>query len=167
MEKNNIVLIGMPGAGKSTLGVVLAKALGKQFIDTDLLIQEQTGKRLQDIINKNGIDGFLSVEEKVVSALNCENSVIATGGSVVLLKKAMENLQKNGVIVFLDVPLDELKLRINNITTRGIVMSKDENINSVFEKRFPLYNAYSDITVDAKNGSFEKTIEQIICKVSK
>lgn len=165
MKKSNIVLTGMPGAGKSTLGVVLAKALGKQFIDTDLLIQQHTGECLQDTIENKGINGFLSVEEETVSALECENSVIATGGSVVLSAKAMENLHRTSIIVYLDVPLEEIKKRITNITTRGIAMQKDESIDLVYEKRLPLYKEYADITVNAENAEFEKTVEKIIKKV--
>lgn len=165
MKKSNIVLTGMPGAGKSTLGVVLAKALGKQFIDTDLLIQQHTGECLQDTIENKGINGFLSVEEETVSALECENSVIATGGSVVLSAKAMENLRRTSIIVYLDVPLGEIKKRITNITTRGIAMQKDESIDLVYEKRLPLYKEYADITVNAENAEFEKTVEKIIKKV--
>lgn len=162
MEKQNIVLIGMPGAGKSTLGVVLAKAAGMQFIDTDLLIQQKTGERLQDTIDKKGLDAFLEIEEEVISSLCLSGYVIATGGSAVMSLKAMENLQRIGRIVYLDVPLDEIKQRLDNITTRGIAMHKGESIDTVFQKRLPLYLKYADITVSAANSHFEQTVEKIL-----
>ncbi|MGN0493245.1 MAG: shikimate kinase [Acutalibacteraceae bacterium] len=160
MKKSNIVLIGMPGAGKSTVGVVLAKTAALEFVDTDLLIQKQTGRKLQDIIDGDGIDEFLKIEGGVISALDCKNSVIATGGSAVFSENAMDNLRRDGVIVYLDVPLDEIKRRVDNITTRGIAMKSGETLETVYNERLPLYKKYADITVPCK--ATEQTVEQII-----
>lgn len=148
MKKSNIVLIGMPGAGKSTVGVVLAKTAALEFVDTDLLIQKQTGKKLQEIINDDGIEAFLKIEGEVISRFDCKNSVIATGGSAIFSENAMNNLCRDGVIVFLDVPLDEIKRRVNNITTRGIAMEPGETLETVYNERLPLYKKYADITVN-------------------
>ena len=160
--KNNIVLIGMPSAGKSTLGVILAKTLGKQFVDTDLLIQKHTGETLQETINRDGIKAFLEIEETVVASAECDNSVVATGGSVVFSEKAMDKLKENGTVVYLDVPLSDIKRRLNNITTRGIAMNPNETIETVYEQRLPLYRKYADITVPAADNDFEQTVEKII-----
>lgn len=148
MKKSNIVLIGMPGAGKSTVGVVLAKTAALEFVDTDLLIQKQTGKKLQEIIDNDGIDEFLKTEGEIISRVDCKNSVIATGGSAVFSESAMNNLRRDGVIVFLDVPLAEIKRRVDNITTRGIAMKSGETLETVYNERLPLYKKYADITVD-------------------
>ena len=160
MKKNNIVLIGMPGAGKSTVGVVLAKTAALEFVDTDLLIQKQTGRKLQEIIDNDGIEAFLKIEGEVISKLDCKNSVIATGGSAVFSESAMNNLSRNGIIVFLDVPLDEIKCRVNNITTRGIAMKPGETLETVYNERLPLYKKYADITVDLADT--EHTVKKIL-----
>lgn len=165
--KSNIILIGMPAAGKSTLGVILAKTLGKQFLDTDISIQQYTGEILQDTINRDGIDTFLKIEEKVVSETICENTVIATGGSIVFSDKAMQNLKQNGIVIFLDVPLGDIKKRLSNITTRGIAMKPDKSIDSVYEERLPLYIKYADITVNSAKSGIEKTVEEIINSINK
>lgn len=163
MKKSNIVLIGMPGAGKSTVGVVLAKAAGLEFVDTDLLIQKQTARKLQEIINNDGLAVFLKTEKEVISGLKCQNSVIATGGSAVYSETAMNNLSCDGIIVFLDVPLDEIKRRVDNITTRGIAMKPGETLQTVYNERIPLYKKYADITVSSRNT--EQTVEEILNKL--
>lgn len=150
----------MPGAGKSTVGVVLAKAAGLEFVDTDLLIQKQTGRKLQEIINNDGIDAFLKTEGEVISALDCRDSVIATGGSAVFSETAMNKLRRDGIIVFLDVPLDEIKRRVDNITTRGIAMKPGETLETVYNGRLPLYKKYADLTVPC--GNTEETVEKIL-----
>ena len=160
MKKSNIVLIGMPGAGKSTVGVILAKAAGLQFCDTDLIIQQKTGRKLQEIINSDGIEKFLKTESDVLSKLSVENSVIATGGSAVYSEAAMENLKRTGIAVWLDVPLCEVKRRIDNITTRGIVMHPGESLESIYAERLPLYRKYADITVSC--SATEETVENIL-----
>lgn len=160
MKKSNIVLIGMPGAGKSTVGVILAKAAGLQFCDTDLIIQQKTGRKLQEIINSDGIEKFLKTESDVLSELSVENSVIATGGSAVYSEAAMQNLKRTGIAVWLDVPLCEVKRRIDNITTRGIVMHTGESLESIYAERLPLYRKYADITVSC--SATEETVENIL-----
>lgn len=160
----NIVLIGMPSSGKSTLGVVLAKTLRMQFVDTDLIIQQKTGKRLQELINENGTDFFLKTEQEIVCSLDLEGFVIATGGSVVLSDKAMQSLKDNSVIIYLEASLEELDLRLNNIKTRGIAMEKGESLESVYIKRKPLYERYADIIVSSEN-SFEATVEIIVREI--
>lgn len=160
--KKNIILIGMPGAGKSTVGVVLAKALGLQFADTDLLIQGKAGKTLQSIIDNEGIEAFLKTEEEVLSSLSLQGFVIATGGSAVLSHKAMIKLKENGVAVFLDLPIEEIKKRVNNITTRGIAMDKGDSLDKVFNTRLPLYGKYADITVCTQALTLEETVGKIL-----
>ena len=162
MKTNNIILIGMPGAGKSTLGVVLAKAVGFDFIDTDLIIQSEQNEKLYRIIEKKGIEKFIEIENKTVSSLKAENSVIATGGSVIFGKEAMENLKKLGKVVYLSVEEKEIEKRLSNIKTRGIVMEKGETVEKIYNERTPLYEKYADITVLCKEMDLEKTVEKII-----
>ena len=152
----------MSGAGKSTLGVLLAKALGKHFTDTDIIIQQQTGKLLQDIIDSEGIARFMEIEEEVVSALHLQNTVIATGGSVVYSEKAMQTLRQSGTVVYLRVAFEDLAKRISNITTRGIVFKGSNDLHAVYEERLPLYEAYTDITVDSTNRDIESSVAEII-----
>lgn len=162
----NVILIGMPGCGKSTVGVVLAKSLGFGFTDTDLIICEKEGQKLQDLIDEQGIKRFLEIEEQVGRELNCKNTVVATGGSMVMNQKAMENLRSLGTVVYIDVPLEVLKKRINNMKTRGIVFEKGETLEDIFNKRTPLYKKYADITVTvSKNGSLEHTAAKIVKKL--
>ncbi len=160
-EMNNIVLIGMPGAGKSTVGVILAKTLGFQFIDTDLLIQTKAGKKLQEIIDTDGLDSFINLENEVISNLQAENAVIATGGSAVLGSGAKDALRRLGKVVYLEVPLRELKRRLYNIKTRGIAMKKGETIGDVFSLRAPLYEESADMVVRTKGKSAEQVVEEI------
>lgn len=163
----NIVLIGMPGAGKSTLGVVLAKTLNYSFIDSDLVIQTETGMLLQDIIERDGIDAFLKTEEALVRSIEAENAVIATGGSVVFGSSAMEKLKENGVTVYLKVSANELERRIHNITTRGIAMKKGETIADVLRVRAPLYEKYADCTIDCDGKTLEQVLADVIAKINK
>ncbi|MBQ8767844.1 MAG: shikimate kinase [Clostridia bacterium] len=158
---SNIVLIGMPGCGKSTVGVILAKTLGIGFVDTDLIIQQREKRLLQDIIDKEGIDKFLDCEEDAVMSVDCDNSVIATGGSVVFRDNSIKHLKKNGKIFFLDVSLDEIKSRLDNISTRGVVAEKSQSIDEIFDQRFPLYEKYADYILKLNNSNVENTVEQI------
>lgn len=161
----NIILIGMPGCGKSTAGVLLAKILGYSFLDTDLLLQQRAGKKLYEIIRDDGMDAFLQLENDTVAALeDVDKMVIATGGSVVLGEAAMERLDKMGQIVYLQLPLSQIQQRISNIKTRGIAMSPGENLGDVYGRRVPLYEQYADITVSAA-FSLEKTVEDIVHSV--
>ncbi len=158
----NICLIGMPGAGKSTMGVVLAKTLGLQFIDTDLLIQSQHQKRLQDILNEQGIENFLQIENDVIRQLNAQNTVIATGGSVIFGLEAMQNLKKISHILYLQLSVQTIKNRLNNIQTRGIAMAKDQTIEDIFNKRVPLYEQYADLIIPAEDKNLEETVLFIV-----
>lgn len=158
---NNIVLIGMPGAGKSTVGVILAKTLGMNFIDTDLLIQERHNTLLQDMINNEGINSFLRKEEDSILSIECNNSVIATGGSVVYSPVSMEHLKKLGHIIYLKLTYEEIERRINNIKTRGIVIEKGQQLSDVFFQRSPLYEKYCDIIVNCSGIDMEGIVERI------
>ncbi len=158
----NIVLIGMPGAGKSTLGVVLAKTLGRNFIDTDIMAQEASGKLLQEIIDDEGTSAFLETEEKTILSLHTHHAVIATGGSVVFSEKAMEHLKRDGIVVYLKISFEEMVRRLNNITTRGIVLVAGQGLRDMYDQRVPLYEKYADITIDCTGGDFEKCIGNVM-----
>lgn len=159
----NIVLIGMPGSGKSTVGVILAKSLGVDFIDTDLLIQRRENRLLQDIIDTDGIEYFLDRECEAVLSMDSTDAVVATGGSVIFRDEAMKHLQKNGKIVYLDVPISELKHRLSNIKTRGVAAKKGETVEDIYNERNSLYEKYADIYINANSLSCEQTVD-IICE---
>ncbi len=167
-NKSNIVLIGMPSCGKSVTGVVLAKILNKKFIDVDLMIQERAGKGLQTIINEDGIDAFKKLEEEVLLTVDFTNAVIATGGSAIYYDAAMEHLKINGTVVYIDVPLDDIKKRLKNIKTRGVAMGKGQTLDDLYNIRKPLYEKYADVTVKSYNkNSMEDTVEAILAAVVK
>jgi shikimate kinase len=161
----NIVLIGMPSSGKSTVGVVLAKTLGMNFIDTDLVIQEKTGQLLQNIINDDGINYFLQIEENSILSLKVKNSIIATGGSVIFCDKAIEYLKMKGILVYLNVEFKEIVKRLDNITTRGVVLAKGQSLKDMYNQRAPLYQKYSDITIDCSNKGVEEIILNVISEI--
>ncbi|WP_225446429.1 shikimate kinase [Paenibacillus rhizovicinus] len=161
-KKRNIVLVGMSGAGKSTLGVLLAKALGMDFVDTDLVIQQQEGRLLQAIIDQDGIEAFMAVEESVVSALQVNDCIIATGGSVIYSEKAMHALRQGGQIVYLHVSYEEIMRRLGNVATRGIVMKNGHTLQDVYEERVPLYRQYSDVTIDCAKKEIEQCVREIV-----
>lgn len=162
MKGNNIILIGMPGCGKSTVGVLLAKTLLKGFFDTDLLIQEREGKELYKIIAEKGKDTFAAIENEIVSQVQAENCVIATGGSVVFGEDAMKNLKKLGTVVYIKIALPEIERRVKNIKTRGIVMEPGQTLAGVYAQRTPLYEKYADVIVPCPRAPLEKTVERII-----
>ena len=139
MNRDNIILIGMPGVGKSTIGVVLAKVLGYQFVDADLLIQEAEGKLLSELIAENGTDGFIEIENRVNSQIQTHRSVIATGGSVIYGKEAMEHLKSIGTVVYLQLPFEELNRRLSDIKGRGVVLKDGQTLKDLYEERVPLY----------------------------
>lgn len=157
----NIVLIGMPGAGKSTIGVLLAKTLLMDFCDTDLIIQKQTGMSLCDIINDEGTDEFIKLENKVIASQSFENCVVATGGSAIYGKEAMQKLRSGGTSVYLKVDVNELEKRICDIHTRGIAMKEGTSIAELYAERAPLYEKYADITVDCTALTPEQCIDAI------
>lgn len=157
----NIILIGMPGAGKSTIGVLLAKTLGMNFCDTDLIIQQNTGNRLQQIIDTQGLGAFLKAEEEAICSLTCRNTVIATGGSAVLSEKAMAHLQNHGTCVYLEIPLEECRRRIRNIRTRGIAVHKGQTLDDVFDERIPFYQKYAERTVCCAEKSTEDIVAEL------
>ncbi len=158
----NIVLIGMPAVGKSTIGVLLAKSLLLSFTDTDLLIQEKYKKSLCDIIKDNGTKAFLDIEENIILEAEFKNSVIATGGSAVFGEKAMKKLKENGVVIYLSLPMDEIKKRIGDIKSRGVVLTNGTTVDDIFAERKPLYEKYADIKVDCDNLTAEECVEKII-----
>jgi len=161
----NIVLIGMPASGKSTVGVILAKTLGKDYLDTDLLIQKKEGELLQTLIDREGMEAFLKAEERALLSIDAENTVIATGGSAVYSESAMKHLAQSGDIVYLELPLETIAERLDNINTRGIAMKKGETLESLYQKRIPLYEKYGDILIHSQGKTVEQTVEAIISKL--
>ena len=163
--KKNIVLIGMPGSGKSTAGVILAKILGMHFLDTDILIQADQQRTLQDIVDQDGHMSLREIEEKVLLEINVENHVIATGGSAAYSHAAMTHLQKDGIIIFLHADLNALKRRIKNYKTRGLAKRRDQNLEDLFHERLTLYRRYADITIENSFISQEQVCEQIVSAI--
>lgn len=157
----NIVLIGMPGVGKSTVGVLLAKVLSMNFMDTDVYIQARQGERLQDIIDARGLDVFCRIEEENILSLNCRGFVLATGGSVVYSDRAMKHLSASGTIVHLDLDFDVLEKRINDLGSRGVVMKHGQSLNDLFNERQPLYKKHAEVTVDCKERNHEEVVSAI------
>jgi len=154
----NIVLIGMPGCGKSTIGVVLAKVMGYRFIDADLLIQERENQLLSEIIEKKGPEGFNRIENEVNSGITADRSVIATGGSVVYGKQAMAHLAEIGVVVYIRLPLRELETRLGSLADRGISMREGQTLKDLFDERTPLYEKYADLIVDTAGLSIRESV---------
>ena len=162
MKKNNIVLLGMPGVGQSTIGVVLAKMLGYDFIDADLVIQEKEKKLLREIIAEVGAEGFIEVENRVNSSIEAEHAIIATGGSVVYGAEAMAHLKEIGTVLYLKLPYEELQKRLRDIKGRGVVLKDGQTLKDLYEERVPLYEKYADLTVDEERCSIEQTIDKIL-----
>ena len=152
----------MPGSGKSTLGVVLAKKIGYKFIDSDLLIQEREGMTLERIIEKYGDEGFIQVENDVNKSIQTEKTVIATGGSVVYGAEAMEHLKKIATVVYLSCPYDRLTRRLGDLKGRGVVLREGQTLRTIYEERCALYEKYADITVDEGLYDIEQTLEILL-----
>ena len=165
--KNNIVLIGMPAVGKSTVGVILAKILGYKFIDTDIVIQEQENRLLRDIIDSEGVDGFIETENRIISGLDAEKAVIATGGSAVYGKEAMKHLSDIGAVIYLKLEYSKLKYRLGNIKNRGVVIRKGQRLSDLYNERCPLYEKYADFIIDENGRNIEKTVENILDSIQK
>lgn len=164
---SNIVLIGMPGAGKSTVGVILARLTRRGFIDTDALIQTQQGRTLQDIVDRDGYLALRAIEEKTLLALECGNHVIATGGSAVYSQAAMMHLKQNGTAVFLNVDLNSLKLRVHDFETRGLAKRRDQSVEDLFAERYALYRKYADVIVQTAGLTQEELCARIIEMLTK
>ena len=164
--EKNIVLIGMPGVGKSTIGVLLAKVLSRSFIDTDISIQSREKRALQDIIDTQGVEAFCQIEEQAVLSISSTNSVIATGGSVVYSKKAIESLKQSGILFYLYVPLSILKKRLKNISSRGVVMLHSQSLEQLFDERLPLYEQYADTIIDCTGKNHEQVVNEILSRLS-
>ena len=149
---NNIILIGMPGCGKSTVGVVLAKAMGYDFLDSDLLIQQREGRVLSRILEEEGPDAFNRIEEDVNASIQAERTVIATGGSVVYGPRAMEHLREIGTVIYLKLPLAEVAERLGDLTERGVSLHEGQTLEDLYRERIPLYEKYAHLTIDASGA---------------
>ncbi len=164
-EKTNIILIGMPGSGKSTVGVILAKMLAKRYVDTDILLQNIEKRSLQDIVDKEGHMALRKVEQKVLLSINCRNHIIATGGSAAYSEPAMTHLKSHGIIVFLHADLQALNQRIHNYETRGLAKRPDQSFQELFEERIALYEKYADITIESSNLTQDQVCDAIIAQL--
>lgn len=158
----NIVLIGMPGSGKSTVGNILAKLIGYRFLDTDLIIQNMEGKVLQDIIDEDGLPTFHIAEEKALCAVCCDDTVIATGGSAIFSERGMRHLKQNGKVVYLKLGMNELEKRLSNLASRGVAGAKEKTIAQIFEERRPLYEKFADYTVQCDGASVAENALKIV-----
>ena len=161
MNEKNIILIGMPGVGKSTVGVVLAKRLGYSFVDADLVIQSWEGKLLHEIIEERGVEGFWMLEEAVGESMDVRRTVIATGGSAVYGENAMAHYKQIGTVVYLSLPLEGIRERLGDLTERGVTLRDGQELDGLYVERQPLYERYADVTVDCEGLSIREIVEQI------
>ena len=159
---NNVILIGMPAVGKSTVGVVVAKRLGYKFVDTDILIQEEEGRLLREIIEEKGIHGFLEIEDRVNAGVDVENTVISPRGSVVYCKNAMEHYKKIGTVVYLQVSFETINKRLKNAKGRGVVLKEGQTLKDLYDERVHLFEKYADVTVSEDGLNLEETIEEVL-----
>ena len=158
---SNIVLIGMPGSGKSTVGVVLAKHMGYRFVDSDLLIQERENRLLSEIIAEDGLERFNTIEEEINAAIVSDRTVIATGGSVIYGPKAMEHLRRIGTVVYLKLSYEEVEERLGDLTERGVSVREDQTLRDLYEERVPLYEKYAHIIIDNEGKSIRNVVVEI------
>lgn len=158
----NIIFIGMPAAGKSTVGVVLAKRLGFQFIDADIVIQEEEGKLLKEIIEEKGADGFLEVEDRINSLIEADNTVISPGGSIVYCENAMKHYKEIGTVVYLKISYDIINKRLKNAKNRGVVLREGQTFQNLYDERVRLFEKYADVTVCEDGLSLEETIDKVM-----
>lgn len=159
--KNNVVFIGMPGVGKSTIGVVIAKRLGYHFIDSDILIQEQENRLLKEIIAEEGLEGFIEVEGRVNASIDTERAVIATGGSVVYHEGAMKHLKEIGLVVYLKVSYEELENRLGDLRERGVALKDGQTLGDLYTERTALYEKYADVVVEEDGKNIDETIDAV------
>lgn len=164
-KKNNIILIGMPGVGKSTIGVILAKELGYQFLDSDLLIQQQEKRLLKEIIEMDGVDGFLSVENQVNCGIEAERCIIATGGSAVYGKEAMKHFKEIGTVIYLHCSYEILSRRLGDLKGRGVVLKEGQTLSDIYEERRVLYEKYADMIVTEESKGIEETLQLLLEKL--
>lgn len=165
--KKNITLIGMPGVGKSTIGVVLAKVLGYQFLDSDLLIQKQEGRKLHQIISQEGNEGFKIIENRVNASIQAEETVIATGGSVIYCPEAMEHLKSIGTVVYLKLSLEPLSKRLGNLKGRGVLLKEGQTLEDLYRERTPLYEKYADLVIDEEGKNLEGCLQAVLEKLNR
>lgn len=158
----NIILVGMPGAGKSTIGVLLAKKIAFDFIDSDISIQHKTGETLQETMDRDGYLRLREIEEEVLCEMDVDNAVISTGGSAVYGEKAMEHLKNDGIVVFIEASLQELKRRVHNYEERGIARRPDQSFQNLFDERALLYKKYCDIKVHSVKGNQDNMVDEIV-----
>lgn len=159
---DNVILIGMPGAGKSTVGVVLAKKLGYRFMDSDLVIQDREGKLLHELITEHGLEGFLQIENEVNASIECDRCVIATGGSAVYGAEAMEHFAHIGKVVYLKLSYEAIRDRLGDLQERGVALKENQTLYSLYEERIPLYEKYADLVIDCE----EKQIREIVMEMT-
>lgn len=167
MDKRNVVLVGMPSCGKSTVGVILAKTLNKNFVDTDILIQQQEGKTLQEIINEEGNDVFHQIEENVLLSFEEEDCVVATGGSAIYFDNAIDKFKQNGTIVYISVGLKTVLQRLNNIKTRGVTLDKGQTLEDLYNYRVPMYEKQADIIISGDDKTVEEVVTEIVMALEK
>lgn len=164
---NNVVLVGMPGSGKSTIGVVLAKVLGYEFLDSDLVIQKQENRKLSEIIADEGTDGFLAIENNVIKNIKVKRTVIATGGSAVYGDEGMEHLKRIGTVVYLKIGYKELCHRLGDLKSRGVVLKDGQTFQQLYKERVPLYEKYADVVIEEKNKYIREIVDEIAGIITK
>ena len=164
-KADNVTLIGMPAAGKSTVGVLLAKRLGYSFVDVDIVIQEQEKRLLKEIIAQEGMDGFMAVENRVNAALQAEQSVIAPGGSVIYGREAMQHFKKIGTVVYLKLSCASIAERLGDLKERGVTLREGQTLAQLYDERVPLYERYADVTVDCENKSIREIVAEIVARL--